>query len=157
MRYRISPAYYRTQMARHLLWLVFLIAAVVASVYYLFQAAAVVDFILPVLGVAACSAYFIKLFQHVRQGRGAYAEIEFDPDAKVLDLIQGEETVHLDISHILNLRLQYRGFRLERVQITTAEGEVVRLEGYAELEALATELELLTPEGNVIRARMRIR
>lgn len=157
MRYRISPAYYRTQMARHLLWLVFLVAAVAASVYYLFQVAAVADFILPVLGVAACSAYFIKLFRHVRQGRWAYPELEFDPDAKVLDLIQGEDSVHLDLSHILNLRLQYRGFRLERVQLTTAEGEVVRLEGYAELEELADGLERLTPEGNVIRARTRIR
>ncbi len=157
MLYRISSAYYRTQTARHLLWMVGLVAAVLASIYYLFQAAAVADFILPVLGIAACSAYFIKLFQHVRQGRAAYPEIELDNQAKTLTLVQGDNRIQVDISHILDLRLKYRSYHLEQIQMTTQEGEVLRLEGYDELEDLGAELELLTPSHNVKRSKIRIR
>lgn len=157
MLYRISSAYYRTQTARHLLWMVGLVAAVLASFYYLFQAAAVVDFILPVLGIAACSAYFIKLFQHVRHGRSAYPEIELDNQAKTLTLVQGDNRIKVDISHILDLRLKYRSYHLEQIQMTTQEGEVLRLEGYDELEDLGAELELLTPSHNVKRSKIRIR
>jgi hypothetical protein len=41
--------------------------------------------------------------------------------------------------------------------MTTQEGEVLRLEGYDELEDLGAELELLTPSHNVKRSKIRIR
>jgi hypothetical protein len=80
-----------------------LVIAVVISIYYLFQASAVADFLVPALGVAACSAYFIKLLQHVRQGRTAYPEIELDNQAKTLTLVQGDNRIQVDISHILGV------------------------------------------------------
>ncbi|GAA0685075.1 hypothetical protein GCM10009104_08230 [Marinobacterium maritimum] len=157
MRYRISTSYYRKQTASHLLWMLFLAAAVLVSLYYLFEASTVADFILPVLGVAACSAYFIKLFRHLRLGRQAYPEVELSPEAKTLAVIQGESRVEVDISHILNLKLQFRGKQLEGMQVTTGEGEVVRLEGYEDIAALGEALEQLTPDSNVTRSRLRIR
>ncbi len=157
MRYRISTPYYRKQTASHLLWMLCLVAAVLASIFYLFQASAVADYILPILGVAACSAYFIKLLRHLQLGRQGYPEIDLDKEAKTLALIQGDSRVELDISDILNLKLDYRRYQVERVQITTAVGEVLRLEGYEDLETLATALERLTPENNVTRSRLRIR
>ncbi|MGD9860165.1 MAG: hypothetical protein AB7S90_08915 [Marinobacterium sp.] len=157
LSYRISTRYYRTQTARHLLWMLGLVIAVVISIYYLFQASAVADFLVPALGVAACSAYFIKLFQHVRHGRSAYPEIELDNQAKTLTLVQGDNRIKVDISHILDLRLKYRSYHLEQIQMTTQEGEVLRLEGYDELEDLGAELELLTPSHNVKRSKIRIR
>ncbi len=157
MRYRISTSYYRKQTASHLLWMLCLVAAVLASIYYLFQASAVADYILPVLGVAACSAYFIKLFRHVQLGRQAYPEVELDTGARTLTLVQDKSRVELDISDIQNLKLDYRRHQVERVQITTAAGEVLRLEGYDDLDVLTDELERLTPDGNVTRSRIRIR
>ncbi|GAA0785285.1 hypothetical protein [Marinobacterium sediminicola] len=157
MLFRISNRYYRRQTASHLLWMLGLIVAIIASFHYLLQASKVVDFLLPVLGVSACSAYFIKLFQHLRAGRQGYPEIHLDMEARQLAIKEGDTRVEIDISRILHLKLDYRFSQVERIQITTDEGQVLRLEGYEEMAEMVRALESLTPESKISRSRLRIR
>jgi hypothetical protein len=157
LRYPISTGYYRRQTARHVTWMLFSVAGAVACFFYLFKAEAVIDYLLPMLGIVAFAAYIHRLFRHVSQGRAAYPEIELDNEAKTLTVVQGETRVQVDISHNLDLRLKYRSYHLEQIQLTTGAGEVLRLEGYDNMDDLGAELELLTPSHNVKRSKLRIR
>jgi len=62
--------------------------------------------------------------------------------------------VTVDITQIKDLRLQRKSDRLVSVIVTTSSGEVMRLEGYENLDMLAAALERLTPKDRVTNAKL---
>ncbi|MBR9828743.1 MAG: hypothetical protein GYB41_08885 [Oceanospirillales bacterium] len=152
--FRVSRLYIRQQQAKQLLWVLLMLALVAGSGYFLTRAEAVVDYLLPVLGVAACSAYLVKLVQLLKRGASGYPDVEVDVSAGTLKVLQ-ETPVVLNLSNILNMRIQVALTRVLAITLVTEAGEQLRLEGYERMDELVAALEAVLPEDRVIRTRLR--
>lgn len=153
--FRVSRRYIRQQMAKQLLWVLFMLGLVAGSIYYLTQAVALIDMLLPVLGVVACSAYLVKLGQQLNQGKAAYPSVELDESAGRLTVLQQPAPVVFRVADILNMRVQVAFSRVLAVTLTTEAGDQLRLEGYERMDELVDVLERLLPADQVIRTRLR--
>jgi len=152
--FRVSRLYIRQQQAKQLLWVLLMLVLVAGSGYFLTRAEAVVDYLLPVLGVAACSAYLVKLVQLLKRGASGYPDVEVDASAGTLRVLQ-ETPVVLNLSNILNMRIQVALTRVLAITLVTEAGEQLRLEGYERMDELVAALEAVLPEDRVIRTRLR--
>ncbi|MBV0933152.1 hypothetical protein [Marinobacterium weihaiense] len=157
--FHVSPGYRRRQQARQLAWMLAMLGLVLFSLYYLYRLimgnGALAEMLVPVVGVAACLAYAVKLWLQLRQGRAAYPEVCWDEDSRILSLQAPEGALVLPLASVLNLRIQVGGGRVVAATLTTESGEQLRLEGYAELDELVGRLEAELPEGQVVRTRLR--
>lgn len=157
--FHVSPSYIRRQQARQLGWMLVMLGLVGLSLYYLVQVLSgetvLVDLLVPVLGVVACSAYVVKLVLQLKLGRAGYPDVIWDAEAETLSLQPPTGPVVLAMNSILSLRVQVGFGSVIALTLTTESGEQLKLEGYAALDELVDLLEHRLPEGQVVRTRLR--
>ncbi|OYY92852.1 MAG: hypothetical protein B7Y41_13920 [Hydrogenophilales bacterium 28-61-23] len=94
-----------------------------------------------------------RIVKHIKEGARTYPVIDLDEASGKIVVSYKDIVVTVDITQIKNLRLQYKSERLVSTIVTTSSGEVMRLEGYENLEILAATLERFTPKERVTNAK----
>lgn len=157
--FHVSASYMRRQQAKQLGWLLAMLGLVIFSLYYLGQllggTAGIADYLVPVLGVLACSAYAVKLGFQLKLGQAAYPNVIWDAEQETLSLMQPEDEWVLPLASLLSMRVQVGLGRVLAVTLVDESGQQLRLEGYEGLDDLIELFESRLPEGQVIRTRLR--
>lgn len=157
--FHVSASYMRRQQAKQLGWLLAMLGLVIFSLYYLGklqgEAAGIADYLVPVLGVLACSAYAVKLGLQLKLGRAAYPDVTWDAKQETLSLMQPEGEWVLPLASLLSMRVQVGLGRVLAVTLVDESGQQLRLEGYEALDDLVELFESRLPEGQVVRTRLR--
>ncbi len=157
--FHVSASYMRRQQAKQLGWLLAMLGLVVFSLYYLGQMlggdAGVADYLVPVVGVLACSAYAVKLGLQLKLGKAAYPDVTWDDGQESLSLIQPEGKLVLMQASLISMRVQVGLGRVLALTLVSETGQQLRLEGYESLDDLVELFESRLPEGQVVRTRLR--
>ena len=111
------------------------------------------DMVFPVIGIFLFVPPIFRTYKHIKEGAGSYPVIELDEATGKIAVSYKDVIVTVDITQIKNLRLQHKSEHLASVIVTTSSGEVMRFEGYENLEILASALEHLTPKDKVTNAK----
>lgn len=112
------------------------------------------DMIFPVIGLLLFAPPILRTYKIIKEGAGSYPVLELNENAGKIAVSYKDVVVTVDISQIKNLRLQYKSKALASVIVTTSSGEVMRFEGYENLEVLAAALERLTPADRITNAKL---
>jgi len=111
------------------------------------------NMVYPWVGVFLFTPPIFRGYKNIKEGASRFSVIELDAVAGMITVSYKDITVTVDITQIKNLRLQYKSKRLVSVIVTTSSGEIMRLEGYENLEALASILERFTPRERITSAK----
>jgi len=120
----------------------------------LLNAKTVSDAIFPVIGIFLFALRIFRIYKHVQEGDASYPTLELDEAAKKINVSYKEIVVTVDITKIKTLRLQYKAEHLVSVIVTTLSDEVMRFEGYENIEKLASALEEFTPRDKITSAKL---
>ncbi|RIX46048.1 MAG: hypothetical protein D3M94_10050 [Rhodocyclales bacterium GT-UBC] len=107
----------------------------------------------PVIGLLLFAPPIRRTYKIIKEGAGAYPVLELDENAGKIAVSYKDVVVTVDISQIKNLRLQFKSIALASIVVTTCSGEVMRFEGYENLEVLAAALERFTPADRITNAK----
>nr|WP_315471837.1 hypothetical protein [uncultured Rhodoferax sp.] len=132
------------------IFLIFLSAGCVAA---LFNAASVSNKLFALIGLFVFAQTIYRTYKIRKEGEKSYPTLELDEKAGTIAVAHKDVVVTVDIKQIKNLRLQHKSTALESVIVTTCAGEVMRFEGYENLELLAESLKRLTPADRVSNAK----
>ncbi len=143
------------QQNRKSIYVALLLAALVAGcIAVLVNAKAISDMVFPVIGIFLFAPPIFRTYKHIKEGAGSYPVIALDEATGKIAVSYKDVIVTVDITQIKNLRLQHKSEHLASVIVTTSSGEVMRFEGYENLEILASALEHLTPKDKVTHAKL---
>jgi hypothetical protein len=132
------------------LLLIFAISGCIAAIV---NVTAMSEMVFPALGIFLLTPQLIGTYKRIKLGAAAYPVIELEETTGTIAVSHKDITVTVDITKIKNLRLQHKSEQLSSAIVTTSSGEVMRFEGYENLEILASALERLTPKENVTNAK----
>lgn len=118
----------------------------------LLKAGNISDMIFPAIGVFLFAPPIGKTYKSIKEGAASYPVVEVEEPTRKLSVNYKDLNVIVDVTQNKNLRLQYKSGRLLSAIVKTSSGEVMRFEGYENLEALASFLESVTPKENITRA-----
>lgn len=154
MRFQVTAEHIKRQNRKSAFFALFLIALSAACVGKLLSAKSLSDMIYPVIGLLLFASPILRTYRIIKDGAGSYPVLELNECAGKIAVSYKDVVVTVDISQIKNLRLQYKSKALESAIVTTSSGEVMRFEGYENLEALAAALERLAPADRITNAKL---
>ncbi len=137
-----------------MLFALFLIVLSIACVGALLSAKSLSNMIFPVIGLLLFAPPILRAYRIIKEGAGSYPVLELNESAGKIAVSYKDVVVTVDITQIRNLRPQYKSRALASVIVTTSSGEVMRFEGYENLEVLVTALVRLTPADRITRAKL---
>lgn len=154
MRFQVTAEHIKRQNRKSAFFALFLTVLSVACVGMLLGAKSLSDMIFPSIGLLLFAPPILRTYRIIKEGAGSYPVLELDENAGKISVSYKDVVVTVDISQIKNLRLQYKSNALASVIVTTSSGEVMRFEGYENLEVLATTLERLTPADRIANTKL---
>ncbi|MDR1350535.1 MAG: hypothetical protein LBJ59_07145 [Zoogloeaceae bacterium] len=154
MRFQVTPEHVKRQNRKSTLFALFLVLLSAGCAGALLSAKSLLDMILPVIGLSLFVPPILKTYRIIKEGAEAYPVLELNESTGKIIISYKDVVVTVDITQIKNLRLQYKSGRLASAIVTTSSSEVMRFEGYENLEILATALERLTPSDQVTNAKL---
>lgn len=154
MRFQVTPEHVKRQNRKSTFFASFLALLSAGCVGALLSAKSLSEMIFPVIGLLLFVPPIYKTYRIIKEGAGSYPVLELNESAGKIAVSYKDVVVTVDITQIKNLRLQYKSERLASVIVTTSSGEVMRFEGYENLETLASALERLTPSDRVTSAKL---
>ncbi len=153
MQFQITANHVKKQNRKSIHVALLLAALVAGCIAALVNAKAISNMVFPVVGILLFAPPIFRIYKHIKEGAGSYPVIELDEASGKIAVSYKDVIVTVDITQIKNLRLQYKSSLIESVIVTTSSGEVMRFEGYENLEGLASTLEHLTPKDKVTNAK----
>jgi hypothetical protein len=154
MRFQVTAEHIKRQNRKSAFFALFLTVLSVACLGMVLDAKSLSDMIFPVIGLLLFAPPILRTYKIIKEGAGSYPVLELNENAGKIAVSYKDVVVTVDISQIKNLRLQYKSKALASVIVTTSSGEVMRFEGYENLEVLAAALERLTPADRITNAKL---
>jgi hypothetical protein len=154
MRFQVTAAHIKRQNRKSVFFALFLIVLSVTCVGMLLSAKSLSDMTFPVIGLLLFAPPILRTYRIIKEGAGSYPLLELDENTGKIAVSCKDIVVTVDISQIKNLRLQYKSNALTSAIVTTSSGEVMRFEGYENLEVLAAVLKRLTPADRITNAKL---
>lgn len=153
MRFQVAAEHIKRQNRKSAFFALFLTVLSIACVGMLLGAKSLSDMIFPVIGLLLFAPPILRTYRIIKEGARSYPVLELDENAGKISVSYKDVVVAVDLSQTKNLRLQYKSNALASVIVTTSSGEVMRFEGYENLEVLAAALERLTPADRITNAK----
>jgi hypothetical protein len=154
MQFHVTPTHVKQRNRKSAFAALLLAALSIDCVVSLSGAKSASDVIFPAIGLVLFVPAIVRIVKHIRKGTRTYPVIDLDETSGTIAVSYKDIVVTVDITRIKNLRLQRKYDRLVSVIVTTSSGEVMRLEGYENLDMLAAALERLTPKDRVTNAKL---
>ena len=154
MRLQVTTEHIKKQNRKSVFFALFMTVLSVACVGMLLDAKYLSDMAFPVIGLLLFTPPIRRAYKMIKEGAGAYPILELDENAGKVAVSYKDVVITVDISQIKNLRLQFKSNSLASVIVTTSSGEVMRFEGYENLEVFAAALERLTPADRITNAKL---
>jgi hypothetical protein len=154
MQFQVSPEHVKQQNRKSLFIALFLIVLSVGCVIALLRAKSLSDMVFPAIGLFMFVPSILRTYRIIKEGAGSYPVLEVNEGLGMIAVSYRDVVVSVNIAQIKNLRLQYNSKSLSPVIVTTSSSEVMRFEGYENLQELANVLERLTPPDRVTSAKL---
>lgn len=153
MRFRITTEYIKKQNRKLILIALLFFLLSVVSLAMLLDANSMSDIIIPIIGLYLFVPKIFKIPGTLKENAKSQPVLELNESEGKFSISHKADVVTVDIARLKNLRLQYTSKTLTSIIATTHSGNVLRLEGYENLEALASILEHLTPSNRITYAK----
>lgn len=154
MQFHVTPTHVKQRNRKSAFVALLLAALSIGCIVSLSGAKSASGVVFPAIGLILFAPAIFRIVKHIREGARTYPVIDLDEATGKIAVSYKDIVVTVDITQIKNLRLQYKSERLVSVIVTTSSGEVMRLEGYENLEILAAALERFTPKERVTNAKL---
>lgn len=154
MRLQVTTEHVKRQNRKSAAFAAFMSVLSAVCVAILFNAKSLSDMAFPLIGLWLFVPPIIRTYKIIKEGAKAYPTLELDEDAGKIAVSYKDVIVTVDISQIKNLRLQFKSNAITSVIVTTSSSEVMRFEGYEDLELLAAVLQRLTPADRITNAKL---
>lgn len=154
MQFRVTAAHIKRQNVKSVLSALFLTVLCVACVGMLLSAKSLSNIIFPVIGLSWLAPTIFRICKIIKEGIDSYPVLELNENAGKISVFHKDVVVMVDIAKIRNLRLQYKANALTSIIVTTNSGEVMRFEGYENLDALASALKRFAPADRITNAKL---
>ena len=153
MRFQVTAEHVKQQSRKSTFLALLLVVLSVVCVGALLNAKSLSDLVFPVIGLLLFVPHILRIYKINKEGAGSYPALELNESIGKIAVSYKDVVVTVDITQIKNLRLQYKSKCLASVIVTTNSGEIMRFQGYENLETLATVLERLTPSDRITCAK----
>jgi hypothetical protein len=153
VQFHVTASHVKQQNRKSVYVALFLTALTAGCIAAAVGAKSLSAIVFPVIGIFLFTPPIFKTYKHIKEGARSYPVIDLDEAAGKIAVSYKDIVVTVDITRIKNLRLQHKSERLVSVIVTTASGEVMRFDGYENLNILASALERLTPKEKVTNAK----
>lgn len=150
--FHVSAAHVKAQSRKVIGGMLILAALVVGCVALLLKAKDFGSMIIPAIGIFLFAPPIRRIYRTLKEGAASYPIVEVDEAASKLTVKHKDISVVVDVTRNENLRLQYKSGRLASAIVKMSSGEVMRFEGYENMEALVSFLESVTPREKITRA-----
>ena len=153
MQFHVTSIHIKQRNRKSAFVALLLTALSIGCIVSLTGAKSVSGVVFPAIGLILFAPAIFRIVEHTKEGARTYPVIDFDEATGKIAMSYKDIVVTVDITQIKDLRLQYKSERLVSVIVTTSSGEVMRLEGYENLEILAAALARFTPKERVTNAK----
>jgi len=154
MIFRVTSEHIKRQNRKSAYVALFFVLLCVGCIVALISEKSISGMILPAIGFLLFLPPIFRTYRTIQDGAGSYPVIELNEGSGNISVSHKDVVVTVDITQIKNLRLQHKADRIASVIVTTSSGEVMRLEGYENLDALADSLKRLTPSDRITNANI---
>jgi hypothetical protein len=148
----VSAEHVRAQKRRAIYGMLILAALTVGCISMLLEAKEISGKTFPAIGILLFAPPIRRIYRNIKGGAAIFPIVEIDESTGKLIVTHKDISVVVDVARNENLRLQYKSGRLVSAIVKTLSGEVMRFEGYENMEALVAFLESVTPKENITRA-----
>lgn len=150
--FHVSAEHVRAQKRKAIYGMLVLAALTVGCISMLLNAQKISDMIFPAIGIFLFAPPIRRTYKSIKEGAASFPVVEIDESTNKVIVTHKDVSVVVDVTRNENVRLQYKSGRLVSAIVKTSSGEVMRFEGYENIEALVAFLESVTPKENVTRA-----
>jgi hypothetical protein len=150
--FHVSAEHMKAQNRKAIYAMIVLAALAIGCISLLLKANDIGGMIFPTIGVFLFAPPIERAYRSIKEGAASYPVVEIDDSSGELIVKHKDISVVVDVARNANLRVQYKSGRLVSAIVKTSSGELMRFEGYENLEALVSFLESVTPKENITRA-----
>jgi hypothetical protein len=150
--FHVSAEHVKAQNRKLVFAMIFLAALLIGCIALLLNAKSIGDMIFPAIGVILFAPPIGKIYRTIKEGAASYPVVQINDSTGTLNVNHKDISVAVDVTRSANLRIQYKSGHLVSAIVKTSSGEVMRFEGYENMEALVSFLESLTPQEKITRA-----
>lgn len=154
MKYHISASHVKRQNRKAVYLILFFTVLIAGFIAKLASSKTIDGIFFPAIGILIFAPMIFKTYKRIKEGADAYPVVELDEVSGKIAVSYKDVIVTVDVTQIKNLRLQYKSEHLESVIVKTSSGEIMRFEGYENLDVLASNLERFTPKENITNAKL---
>ena len=154
MKFHISASHVKRQNRKAIYLILFFTVLIAGFIAKLVSSKSIEGMTFPVIGIIIFAPTIFRTYKRIKEGADAYPVIELDELTGKIAVSYKDVIVTVDVTQIKNLRLQYKSEHLESVIVKTSSGEVMRFEGYENLDTLASNLVRFTPAENITNAKL---
>lgn len=150
--FHVSAEHVKAQKRKAIYGMLILAALTFGCISMLVKAQKISDMIFPAIGIFLFAPPIRSTYKSIKEGAASFPTVEIDESTNKVIVTYKDVSVVVDVTRNENVRLQYKSGRLVSAIVKTSSGEVMRFEGYENIEALVSFLESVTPKENVTRA-----
>lgn len=150
--FHVSAKHVKAQNRKAVFAMIVLVGLVIGCISLLLKAKDIGGMIFPAIGIFLFAPSIGKTYRTIKEGATSYPIVEIDNSTGKLTVKHKDISVVVDVAQSANLRVQYKSGRLMSVIVKTSSGEIMRFEGYENMEALVSFLESFTPKENITHA-----
>lgn len=108
--------------------------------------------VFPAIGIFLFAPPIRRIYKNIKEGAASFPIVQIDEKTNKVIVTHKDVSVVVDVTRNENVRLQYKSGHLVSAIVKTLSGEVMRFEGYENIEVLVAFLESVTPKENITRA-----
>jgi predicted alpha/beta hydrolase family esterase len=150
--FHVSAEHVKAQKRKTIYGMLILAALTLGCISMLIKAKELSGMIFPTIGIFLFAPPIRRSYKTIKEGAASFPIVEIDERTNKVIVTHKDISVVVDVTRNENVRLQYKSGRLVSAIVKTLSGEVMRFEGYENLEALVAFLESVTPKENITRA-----
>ena len=150
--FHVSAEHVKAQNRKLVFAMIFLAALLIGCIALLLNAKSIGDMIFPAIGVILFAPPIGKIYRTIKEGAGSYPIVKIDNSTGTLTVHHKDVSVAVDLTQSANLRIQYKSGRVVSSIVKTSSGEIMRFEGYENMETLVSFLESVIPQEKISRA-----
>ncbi|MGI6409366.1 MAG: hypothetical protein ACOX0Y_11920 [Thiopseudomonas sp.] len=152
MQFYISEQKVRKDRRWTIVLLAVLLLSSLAMLVKAVQAEAASDLLLPIAALFIFALGIFASYRHIQQGKAAYPVVTLDEQNHQAVVNYNNAVVHVNLLQVKALRFQTRFGRVKSIILKADTGQIFKLVGFENMDALIATLERLVPAEKVSRS-----